>query len=57
MNDSTTFCVFDREIPSELVEPLIAHLCKQLEDTTFSFYKEDLLDFSLAVVKSKYESY
>ena len=53
MKDDTVFCVFDREIPSELVEPLIAHLCKQLEDTTFSCYKEDLLDFSLSVVKSE----
>ena len=47
------FSVFGREIPTELIEPLIEHLCKELEDASYSIYREEFLDFGLARVKSE----
>lgn len=55
MSDDTDFHVFDREIPAELVEPLIEHLCRAIANNSYSYYGDEVLAIALSEVAAEHD--
>ena len=55
MGNSTDFHVFDKEIPAELVEPLIEHLCIQIANTSYSLFGDEVLTLALTEILTKHD--
>lgn len=55
MGNSTVFHVFDKEIPAELVEPLIEHLCRAIANASYSYYGDEVLAIALSEVAAEHD--
>lgn len=55
MDVDTDFRVFDREIPVELVEPLIEHLCMLIAKASFSLYGDEVLALALSEISTDFD--